>query len=354
MPDRLQFESRLIQPGSEISIQVTVVVDTATRVLEVHTTEGKSSYPLDSVACIEPISRRTGSLLLDQGSEIPLPDRNTQRLFKNLRYGTSIWRRIDDIRDAWPWLIFASIVLTSGIISIFVWGIPSLSRITADRIPPVFSDYLGKQALEQMRSSHLADSKTDPLVRIKIEKNFDSLLRANQLDPLDYSLHFHASDSMGANAFALPSGDLVLLDGLWDIGMLEPEILGILAHEVAHIQHRHGLQMLLRYAGVTTLIAITLGDLQSASLLQAVPTLLLEKGYSRSFEREADITAVALLRRAGHEAQSLVDALQRLGDLPNSTAVPILLSSHPNVEERIALISETALRLEQAEAQLSD
>ncbi|MEQ9825971.1 MAG: M48 family metallopeptidase [Puniceicoccaceae bacterium] len=346
MSDRLQFESRLIQPGSEISIRATVVADAATRVLEVHTVEGNYSYPLDSVACIEPISRKTGSLLLDQGREIPIPDRNAQRVFKNMRYGTSIWRHIDDIRDAWPWLIVASILLTAGIISILVWGIPSLSRITADRIPPVFSDYLGKQALDQMRSSHLADSEIDPFVRIKIDQAFESMLRANQLDPLDFSLHFHASDSMGANAFALPSGDLVLLDGLWDIGMLEPEILGILAHEVAHVQHRHGLQMLLRYAGVTTLIAITLGDLQSASLLRAVPTLLLEKGYSRSFEREADITAVAILERAGYPAHVLADALQRLGELPESAAVPILLSSHPNIEERITLIRETAQRLD--------
>lgn len=50
---------------------------------------------------------------------------------------------------------------------------------------------------------------------------------------------------IGANAFALPDGTLVVTDELVELaGDNDDEVLAVLAHELGHIHERHGLRLL--------------------------------------------------------------------------------------------------------------
>ena len=51
-----------------------------------------------------------------------------------------------------------------------------------------------------------------------------------------YTLVFRKSDAIGANAMALPSGTIVVTDGLVTLAEDDREILGVLAHEAGHVR----------------------------------------------------------------------------------------------------------------------
>ena len=123
-----------------------------------------------------------------------------------------------------------------------------------------------------------------------------------------YRLEFRQGGLIGANAFALPSGIIVMTDELVEMAETDDELVAVLAHEVGHVRGRHALRQLLQAAGVSALAFALLGDVSSISaLLSAAPALLHAK-HSRDFEREADGFAKQWLRENGI-AESNFDAI---------------------------------------------
>jgi predicted Zn-dependent protease len=135
--------------------------------------------------------------------------------------------------------------------------------------------------------------------------------------------HFFVLDADEPNALAAPGAFIFVNKGLVRACASEDELAGVLAHEVAHVARRHGLRMIqksertdaLLELGVaealessdTAVVAKALGDLATA-----FTGALVKHGYSREFEKEADLDAVALLSDVGYRPQALPDLLGRL------------------------------------------
>ena len=143
---------------------------------------------------------------------------------------------------------------------------------------------------------------------------------------------------MGANAFALPSGIVVMTDELVDLAQADEELQVVLAHEIGHVVHRHSLRMLLQNSATSLLIIGLTGDVSSASVLVAgVPTALVQAKHSRQFENEADDYAYAWMDRNGVPHRYFTDMLERLEKKYGGAGSGALswLSSHPSTAERI-------------------
>ena len=78
-----------------------------------------------------------------------------------------------------------------------------------------------------------------------------------------YQLAFRKSDVVGANALALPSGTIVVTDDLVALAEDDRELIGVLAHEAGHVDHRHGLRNMLQNSMVGLLVAWFIGDISS-------------------------------------------------------------------------------------------
>jgi Zn-dependent protease with chaperone function len=146
-----------------------------------------------------------------------------------------------------------------------------------------------------------------------------------------------------ANAFALPGGIVLLTRGLLEEADGPDEVAGVLAHELAHVQHRHALAHMIRSALLGGLWAATLGDYSGLMIVDpktAYETVTLK--YSREAEAEADATALRMLSERGISSQGLVNFLQRNGKGESTTAT--WLSSHPASEDRVARLSRQDLR----------
>jgi Zn-dependent protease with chaperone function len=117
----------------------------------------------------------------------------------------------------------------------------------------------------------------------------------------------------------------------------------VLAHELGHVHHQHGVQLMVRGAIVGAVSAWWLGDI--SGLLAGAPAALLQARHSRDFEREADAFAAATLRANGIAPRKLGDMLRKLmetaGREPDGDGrddIADFLSSHPPTQERIAAL----------------
>ncbi len=138
--------------------------------------------------------------------------------------------------------------------------------------------------------------------------------------------HFLAVDSDEINAFAAPGGFILVSKGLLRCCRHEDALAAVLAHEIAHVQLEHGIQAI-KKSRTTTAFAVlgaetvkTIGGQELADLTEAfegsisdIVTTLVNSGYSRKQEYEADQTAITILKRAGYNPTGLKEMLEEMG-----------------------------------------
>lgn len=156
-----------------------------------------------------------------------------------------------------------------------------------------------------------------------------------------YSYRWLVVDQPELNAFAAPGGVVVVYSGLLQAAKTPEEAAGVIAHEVAHAELRHGLQGMVKTLGVRAGAAVLLGDWSGAALGQAM-TSLLEMKFSREAEAAADTEGLRRLVAARINPAGMADFMDTLARQSPGAAVPELLSTHPASEDRAARLREAA------------
>jgi predicted Zn-dependent protease len=213
--------------------------------------------------------------------------------------------------------------------------LPVAVEAIAARIPVEAEAALGRETLAGMERYFLQPSKLTAARRDRLRSRFDAAVRATG-EATPYQLEFRSSPVIGPNAFALPSGIIVMTDELVLLAHNDREVIAVLAHELGHVRQRHTMRRLLESSATALIIAGVTGDIASTtSLAAAAPTLLLQTKYSRDHEREADRYAVEMMRKAGIEPRHFAAILARLeGEAPRRGGLPTFLASHPPTDER--------------------
>jgi beta-barrel assembly-enhancing protease len=167
-------------------------------------------------------------------------------------------------------------------------------------------------------------------------------------DPITYGgYHFAVVNTDEINAFACPGGIILITKGMIDEIQNEDELAAVLAHEVAHINHRDGVSAIqkARLTGVATLIATEAAKTYSPAEISQLVSLfegsvddvfktLVVNGYGKSQEYSADQSALIYLSRAGYEPQALEIFLERLMKQGQASGGGIM-TTHPASEDRI-------------------
>lgn len=169
-----------------------------------------------------------------------------------------------------------------------------------------------------------------------------------EIDGIPLNFKVYISDE--ANAFASPDGSVRIYSKLMDI-MTDDEVLGVIGHELGHLEGRHSLKeykaALLVSAARDGLLATDskIGEI-AASGFGDLTEVLLNSKYSRDQEREADRYGYEYLKDIGKDPTSLAKALRKLlaiQDDPNGPYyryIVHLFSTHPDLEERIEILDE--------------
>ncbi len=261
------------------------------------------------------------------------------------------WWRINGRREAvvvvWMQSWRAALATLVGTVLLLAaawwWGLPALGRGLARALPQSLEDRIGQQAMHQLERMYLAPSRLPQRERDELHRRVVALVdRAWPLgDGPAWQLSFHHAPALGANAFALPGGQIVVTDDLVKLLRDEPDaILGVVAHELGHVQHHDGLDMLVRASLVSGIVGVVLGD--AGGILAALPVTLATQAYSRDAERRADAHSAELLDRSGISPTAMVTFFQRMrSSTPGEGAkLPIAIASHPHGEERIRFFRE--------------
>jgi predicted Zn-dependent protease len=162
-----------------------------------------------------------------------------------------------------------------------------------------------------------------------------------------WDYHLTAVDDEVVNAFALPGGPIFLHRGLL-VRIETPEALAALvAHEMGHIDARHGTLGVARGLFWTLLFQLTLGDVgELGQILAQHGASLAENAYSREQERDADSLAIERLAKSGIDPRGMIGLLRILeSQESHSPQIASLWSSHPLTTERIENAQRVADRL---------
>lgn len=211
-------------------------------------------------------------------------------------------------------------------------ALPWAAARAARKLPAAVARTLSTQTLKALDGGILLPSKLAADRRRALSAQFQGLRLPEGGTPNSALLIRH-SPALGANAFTLPDGTIVLLDGLVASIDDDRQIMAVLAHELGHAHGHHGVQLLLRSTAVGAFWTIMVGDV--SQLLAAAPTVVVQARYSRDLEREADDYGAALLIANGLSPQLLADVLKKLAKAHSGSPNFGYLASHPPTEERI-------------------
>ncbi len=267
---------------------------------------------------------------------------------------------VERVQRSWRTALLSVLLCALAAVAAYRWGIPLAAEVIAARMPPAVSDQLSDSTLQALDHIWLEPSKLDAQRREALSRGFARLHAAGE-GGTPANIEFRSSPKLGANAFALPDGRVVLFDQLVLLAANDDEIYGVLAHELGHVRYHHGVRMLLQGSAVALLMTAWVGDV--STLLATLPTGLLQARYSRDFETQADDYATAMLLANAIPPSRLADLLERMvaqrdggnqdgkakEDKKDSGArddeMHAYLSSHPATGGRIR-------RLRQADARL--
>ncbi|MDP8098508.1 M48 family metallopeptidase [Pasteurella atlantica] len=249
-------------------------------------------------------------------------------------------------------ILFTLIVIVFAL-SFLQWGVPWVSQKIAYIVPTEIRQVLGEQTLEFVDEFMLEESKLDDKTKTRIQQRFkDKLLPLLPDSDVNYQLRFRRfsldDDIELANAFALPSGDIIVTDRLVEISQNPDEIDAVLLHEVGHIVNRHGLQSVVQKSLMTVIVLSVVGDTDGlADLVVGLGTAVVANRYSRDHETEADEFAFNKMLQARIDPKSFANILNRIEAdskllsstkeepiLENSQQASDLFSTHPNTQKR--------------------
>lgn len=197
-----------------------------------------------------------------------------------------------------------------------------------DRIPVDTEIRLGREAATQQRA-RLSLWDDHPAASAVRE------LGARLTRGSKYPFEFHVVRDPTVNAFAMPGGFVVVNSGLIERADNAEEVAGVLAHEVQHVERRHGLRGLVHAAGLGVGLRLVLGE-AGGSLAASWAENLESLRFSRTQEADADRAGVEALLKAGIDPQGMARFFRKLAK--DGANVPALLSSHPASEERFRAV----------------
>jgi Zn-dependent protease with chaperone function len=214
---------------------------------------------------------------------------------------------------------------------------PVIVRAVTAGVPQSALEAIGTQTLASLDEGLLEPSTLSSERQQEIATAFRLLLPSELVN--HSRVEFRRSEALGANALALPSGVVVVTDGLVALAKDTDDVTAVLAHEVGHLDGRHSMRAIVQSALVSGLVMLVVGDV--SALAAAAPAALLNARYSRDLEREADAYAVGTLRALGVRPTRLADMLERMeaehakAGSESPTGAFSYLSTHPTTEERL-------------------
>ncbi|UCH12169.1 MAG: M48 family metalloprotease [Candidatus Omnitrophota bacterium] len=161
-------------------------------------------------------------------------------------------------------------------------------------------------------------------------------------DRQDYGYNFYLLKEDTINAFTGPGGNIYCFSGLYDKLETDDEIAAVLGHEMGHCAAKHvvkRIQATLGYNIISTLIYthLKIEEKNKKHIAYAANSIvnLIMLGYGREDEYMADRLGIKYMYRAGYDPEATIKVLEMLKEDSKGQQGPVILRSHPYLDERI-------------------
>ncbi len=304
---------------------------------------GQHRYPARALVWPDATQQRVRQMALPDGSVIECQD----------CAAWDAWRASLGLPVAWAdrWVASrfgpaVATLLTFALIGVlWRWALPIGADQAALWVSPRTERELGDRVWEEVDAKWLQPSRLSPAQEDAARAALAPVLA---LAGPEIRVSFrHGGNDLGPNAFALPGGRVLITDRLIELltqpdGRVHPALAGVLAHEIGHVHHRHGLRIVFRSTAASAMAGLWLGDY--SALLAGAPVVFAQASYSREAEREADAHARALMQRARIDPRVMVHCFAQLAAEQqgrDADTTYLGLSSHPADNERIRYFEQT-------------
>ena len=335
------FSAKYFDGQSSRPHEVTATVDGATIELRGATLE--RTFPLGEARVSERLAHAPRLITFTDGSYCEVADQpSLDAALAATGFRDSLVVRL---QSRWRYAV-AALVATVGVFVLgYLYVLPWAARLAAQQIPPEVEARIGQDAVAWIEKKVFEPTHLPPDQRARIVEKFAQIAPH---DAREYRVEFRKS-RIGPNALAFPGGLIVVTDELVALAPSDEAVLGVLAHELGHIEHRHLLRRLITSTVTGAVATLLAGD--ASGIATALPATLADLSYSRGMEREADDYAIERLRAAGLPLAPLADLLEKMeaahaerNKAGKGTGVGVegYLSTHPDTAERVRKLRSAA------------
>lgn len=316
----------------------------------------RTRWPYESLRSSEPIRAHSIDVLLSSSS---MP--GTTLFIPGAPFAAALAMRSPQLSarsqrwlHARPWIFTAAVIAGLTLVIHLAGWTPM--RTIAQMLPETWRARLGDAAIQSMAENKkrcVSDSGIAALDKLTT--------RLTQAAGTPQSFKVIVVDWDLLNAFAVPGNTILVTKELIAKADSPDEVAGVLAHEMGHGIELHPETGIIRAIGLSAAVDLMMGG--SSGALANVGLMLAQLGYTRGAEREADVQALILLRKAQISQQGLAGFFRRVlkeegayendGDgkaKPKGETSPEasrgkafsraldILSTHPPTEERAEMI----------------
>ncbi|WP_167320850.1 M48 family metallopeptidase [Desulfosudis oleivorans] len=252
----------------------------------------------------------------------------------------SLWVHLLEsrLRYVLPAVILVILVMAATI----RYGVPAAADLIASHLPASAYSLADRQALKALDRIAFKPSELPPDTEARVRGSMQDCVDAH--GAYDITLVFKKGGPLGPNALALPGGTIIFTDELVEVAEHDEELTAILAHEVGHVVHRHGMRRMVQSSLLSFAAMVLTGDASGVSeIFLGLPVVLTELAYSREFENTADQYALDYLKSAGIPPARFADILTRIDKTSRheaengKTSWTGYLSTHPPTPERVKM-----------------
>jgi Zn-dependent protease with chaperone function len=229
---------------------------------------------------------------------------------------------------------FAGCVLVAGL---FSWATGAMVRSLAAKVPAEWEQQFGEARIERMRGEMSLENYSNQVVQL-------TALAAPLLRVVPHGsteVKFYIVEDPTPNAFALPGGHVVVNTGLLELTERPEELLGVLAHELAHVTQKHLVRKMISASGPILIFGFFLHSRDSLlNVISQGSGLMVYQSFSKEFETEADDVGWQYLAAASIDPRGMITMFRKLKAYEDNQklhlAMPRAFQSHPALEKRIS------------------
>ena len=246
--------------------------------------------------------------------------------------------RIAKMEASLSWVLASLVLVPLALIGIFKYANPALAVVFAQYVPDAATELASRHTLIAMDRTLLDPSEVEIKLQQDYQQQWRSLIAQLDLEHKNYQIHFRKSEEMGANAFALPDGTIVITDGLVELVDKDVDLLNaILLHEIGHVEHHHSMRLVAETLVSSLAINYFFGDVGGmVEFFAGLSTTVIQNQFSQKLEWQADNFALEQLQALGKDKEHFARVMEKLASqAPQDSQIDNLLSTHPSIKQRI-------------------